>query len=133
MKRVFGIILLVPLFSFAQWKNMSRFNDVGGSNFQLHVRNADDAFRLMSETLQKNNYCNEKDLVFKKGANMPLYTYKVDPLNNEFVYVVMCLRDHTGWNISFQYMENRYRYFFDIMEDNQRVHVIYDPALAELK
>ncbi|MFM1893959.1 MAG: hypothetical protein RIQ90_1125, partial [Bacteroidota bacterium] len=28
---------------------------------------------------------------------------------------------------------NRYRYFFDIMEDNQRVHVIYDPALAELK
>ena len=75
----------------------------------------------------------EKDLVFKKGANMPLYTYKVDPLNNEFVYVVMCLRDHTGWNISFQYMENRYRYFFDIMEDNQRVHVIYDPALAELK
>lgn len=133
MKTILGLILLIPLISFSQWKGMSRYNDVGGTNFQLHVNNVDAAFRLISETLEKNNFCSEKDILFKSGSNMPLYSYKVDPLNNEFVYVVMCLRDPTGWIISYQYLENRYRYFFDIMDDNNRVHVIYDPALAELK
>ena len=137
MKRYTIILALLLLFiptSQAQWATMSKFEEFGKGNFFLFVQRESDAKRIILETLKDNNM--DTDFSFGKGTNLILARSYIDPLNSEFVLVIHCVKSKqqnvNGYNIFCYYMENRYRYFYDITENESRISLIYDPAITGL-
>ena len=137
MKRYTIILALLLLYiptSQAQWITMSRFEEFGKGNFFLFVQRESDAKRIILETLKDNNM--DTDFSFGKGTNLILARSYIDPLNSEFVLVIHCVKSKqqnvNGYNIFCYYMENRYRYFYDITENESRISLIYDPAITGL-
>ena len=133
------ITLLLCLFcaslANAQWSVMQKYNEVGKGNFSLFAGSEKDAKRIILETLNDNNF--SYDIVFNKGSNVLLSTSMLDPLNNEYVYIIHCIKGRyqgsTGYLILCYYMENRYRYFYDVTEGEGRISLIYDPAVLNVK
>ena len=137
MKRytiLFALLLLFIPTSQAQWATMSKFEEFGKGNFFLFVQRESDAKRIILETLKDNNM--DTDFSFGKGTNLILARSYIDPLNSEFVLVIHCVKSKqqnvNGYNIFCYYMENRYRYFYDITENESRISLIYDPAITGL-
>ena len=137
MKRytiLFALLLLFIPTSQAQWATMSKFEEFGKGNFFLFVQRESDAKRIILETLKDNNM--DTDFSFGKGTNLILARSYIDPLNSEFVLVIHCVKSKqqnvNGYNIFCYYMENRYRYFYDITENESRISLIYDPAVTGL-
>jgi len=137
MKRYTIILALLLLYiptSQAQWATMSKFEEFGKGNFYLFVQRESDAKRIILETLKDNNM--DTDFSFGKGTNLILARSYIDPLNSEFVLVIHCVKSKqqnvNGYNIFCYYMENRYRYFYDITENESRISLIYDPAVTGL-
>lgn len=137
MKRYTILLALLLLFittSQAQWATMSKFEEFGKGNFFLFVQRESDAKRIILETLKDNNM--DTDFSFGKGTNLILARSYIDPLNSEFVLVIHCVKSKHqnvhGYNIFCYYMENRYRYFYDITENESRISLIYDPAVTGL-
>ena len=137
MKRYTIILALLLLFiptSQAQWITMSKFEEFGKGNFFLFVQRESDAKRIILETLKDNKM--NVDFTFEKGSNLILARSYIDPLNSEFVLVIHCVKSKhqnvMGYNIFCYYMENRYRYFYDITENESRISLIYDPAVTGL-
>ena len=137
MKRYTIILALLLLYiptSQAQWITMSRFEEFGKGNFFLFVQRESDAKRIILETLKDNNM--DTDFNFGKGTNLILARSYIDPLNSEYVLVIHCVKakhqEVFGYNIFCYYMENRYRYFYDITENESRISLIYDPAVTGL-
>lgn len=119
----------------AQWNVMQKYNEVGRGNYYLFANTEKDAKRIILETLNDNNFSYE--VTFNKGSNVFLSTAILDPLNNEYVYVIHSIKgryqDRTGYHILCYYMENRYRYFYDVTEGEGRISLIYDPAVLNVK
>ena len=137
MKRYTIILALLLLYiptSQAQWLTMQKFEEFGQGNFYLFVQRESDAKRIILETLKDNNM--DTDFSFGKGTNLILARSYIDPLNSEFVLVIHCVKSKqqnvNGYNIFCYYMENRYRYFYDITENESRISLIYDPAVTGL-
>ena len=118
----------------AQWNVMQKYNEVGRGNYYLFANTEKDAKRIILETLNDNNFSYE--VTFNKGSNVFLSTAILDPLNNEYVYVIHSIKgryqDRTGYHILCYYMENRYRYFYDVTEGEGRISLIYDPAVLNV-
>ena len=119
----------------AQWSVMQKYSEVGRGNFYLFAHTEKDAKRIILETLNDNNFSYE--VTFNKGSNVFLSTAILDPLNNEYVYVIHSIKgryqDRPGYHILCYYMENRYRYFYDVTEGEGRISLIYDPAVLNVK
>jgi hypothetical protein len=135
MKFLLIICLLGASVANAQWSVMQKYNEVGKGNFYLFANTEKDAKRIILETLNDNNFSYE--VTFNKGSNVFLTAAILDPLNNEYVYVIHSIkgryRDRTGYHILCYYMENRYRYFYDVTEGDGRISLIYDPAILNVK
>ncbi len=132
MKTLISFILLF-IFSknlSAQYVQMGNLNEFGKGNFYTHVKREVDAKRLIIEKIKLNGI-SPKKLEFYGGKSLYFASYYVNPLNTEFVYVINCLRTRNGWDIWFYYIENRYRYFYDVTEFDGRYPVVYDPAVLE--
>ena len=127
------LLLFIPTIQ-AQWVTMQKFEEFGKGNFYLFVQRESDAKRIILETLKDNNM--DTDFSFGKGTNLILSRSYIDPLNSEFVLVIHCVKSKqqnvNGYNIFCYYMENRYRYFYDITENESRISLIYDPAVTGL-
>ena len=134
MKIILIICLLCTSLANAQWSVMQKYSEVGRGNFYLFAHTEKDAKRIILETLNDNNFSYE--VTFNKGSNVFLSTAILDPLNNEYVYVIHSIKgryqDHTGYHILCYYMENRYRYFYDVTEGEGRISLIYDPAVLNV-
>ena len=135
MKTTLFLFLISTRIATAQWDVMQNFNEVGKGNYYLFARTEKDAKRIIMETLQDNHFNNE--FVFQKGANLFFNAAILDPLNHEYVYIIHCIKgrtnDYPGYHIFCYYMENRYRYFFDVAEGDARVSLIYDPGVIDVK
>jgi hypothetical protein len=118
----------------AQWAVMNKYAEFGLGNFYMFVPRETDAKRIIQETLQDNRL--PYQVAFRKGKSLLLSTAFNDPLNNEYVYVVHSFKgrknDVNGYHIFCYYMENRYRYFYDIEEIDGRISVIHDPAVLDV-
>jgi hypothetical protein len=134
MKMLFSFItfLFISKNLNAQFINMGNLNEYGKGNFYAHVNKEADAKRLIIEKIKLNGLSPRK-LEFYGGKSLYFATYYVNPLNTEFVYIINCLRTRNGWDVWFYYLENRYRYFYDVTETDGRYAVIYDPAILENK
>ncbi len=131
MKKLVFICLVLSNYVQAQWSSMQRFEEFGIGNFYLFASREVDARRLIAETFNDNDMKGMID--FHKGANLLLNVAVEDPQNSEFVYVVHCIRGQKngvpGYHIFCYYLENRYRYFYDITEPDGRISVIFDPTI----
>jgi hypothetical protein len=118
----------------AQWSVMQKYNEYGKGNYYLFASTEKDARRIILETIQDNNLSYE--IVFKKGSNLFLSTAIVDPLNSEYVYIIHSMKgryqDRPGYHIFCYYMENRYRYFYDVTEGEDRISLVYDPGVLNV-
>ncbi len=118
----------------AQWTVMQKYNEYGKGNNYLFASTEKDARRIILETLQDNNL--SYDIEFNKGANLFLSTAIVDPLNSEYVYIIHSMKgryqDKPGYHIFCYYMENRYRYFYDVTEGEDRISLVYDPGVLNV-
>jgi hypothetical protein len=116
----------------AQWRVMQKYEEFGQGTFFTFVPRDVDAKRIILETLNDNQL--SYDVTFNKGSNLLTTLSIVDPLNSEFVYIIHSMRsvryNKSGYNIICYHMENRYRYFYDITENDGRISVIYDPATS---
>ena len=134
MKTTLFILLFWSGLVHAQWDVMQKFNEVGKGNYYLFARTEKDAKRIILETLQDNHF--KYDIVFEKGSNIFFSTAIPDPLNNEYVYIIHCLKGRnsnlSGYHILCYYMENRYRYFYDVADEKSRVSLIYDPGVIDV-
>ena len=134
MKTTIFLLLFSSGLAFSQWDVMQKYNEVGKGNFYLFAKTEKDAKRIILETLQDNHFT--LDLVFHKGANIFLNTGIADPLNNEYVYIIHCIRGRNnnvpGYHILCYYMENRYRYFYDVADGDGRISLIYDPGVISV-
>lgn len=134
MKIILIICLLSASVANAQWNVMQKYNEVGRGNYYLFANTEKDAKRIILETLNDNNFSYE--VTFNKGSNVFLTAAILDPLNNEYVYVIHSIKgryqDRTGYHILCYYMENRYRYFYDVTEGEGRTSLIYDPAVLNV-
>lgn len=134
MKIILIICLLSTSVANAQWNVMQKYNEVGRGNYYLFANTEKDAKRIILETLNDNNFSYE--VTFNKGSNVFLTAAILDPLNNEYVYVIHSIKgryqDRTGYHILCYYMENRYRYFYDVTEGEGRISLIYDPAVLNV-
>jgi hypothetical protein len=134
MKKLLLIILLASAGAHAQWSVMQKYSEFGKGNYYLFASTEKDARRIILETLQDNQL--SYDLVFKKGANLLLTTAVVDPLNSEYVYVIHSMKgqyyNKIGYHVFCYYMENRYRYFYDITEGENRISLIYEPGVLDV-
>jgi hypothetical protein len=134
MKKLLLIFLLASASANAQWSVMQKYSEFGKGNYYLFASTEKDARRIILETLQDNQL--SYDLVFKKGANLLLTTAVVDPLNSEYVYVIHSMKgqyyNKIGYHVFCYYMENRYRYFYDITEGENRISLIYDPGVLNV-
>lgn len=126
--------LLASHSAHAQWAVMNKYSEYGNGNFYMFVPRETDAKRIIQETLQDNRLSYQVD--FRKGKSLLLSTAVVDPLNNEYVYVVHSFKgrknDVGGYHIFCYYMENRYRYFYDVEEIDSRISVVHDPAVLNV-
>ena len=127
-------ILLAARPAHAQWKVMNKYSEFGLGNFYMFVPRETDAKRIIQETMQDNGLPYQLD--FRKGKSLYLTSAFNDPLNNEYVYIVHSFKgrknDVNGYHIFCYYMENRYRYFYDIEEIDGRISVIHDPAVLNV-
>lgn len=114
----------------AQYLNMGSLNEYGGGNYFVHVSSESAAKRIITEKVKLNGFPS-KQLEFHSGSNLYFCSYHVNPINKEFVYFITCLRNRTGWDIYFYYIENRYRYFYDVNSGGSRIPEVYDPAILE--
>jgi len=134
MKKLLLIFLLASAGAHAQWSVMQKCSEFGKGNYYLFASTEKDARRIILETLQDNQL--SYDLVFKKGANLLLTTAVVDPLNSEYVYVIHSMKgqyyNKIGYHVFCYYMENRYRYFYDITEGENRISLIYEPGVLDV-
>jgi hypothetical protein len=130
----FLAVLLSARSANAQWAVMNKFSEFGIGNYYMFVPRETDAKRIIQETLQDNLLPYQID--FRKGKSLFLSTAFSDPLNNEYVYVVHSFKGRknevNGYHIFCYYMENRYRYFYDIEETDGRISVIHDPAVLNV-
>lgn len=135
MKTTLILCLFLSSIAHAQWGMMRKYSEVGKGNYYLFTRSEKNAKRIILETLNNNNL--SYDVVFYKGGNLFLNTCIVDPLNSEFVYVIHSIRGHQGevpgYHILCYYMENRYRYFYDVTQGENRISLVYDPAILHSK
>lgn len=135
MKKFLLIFLFTSSFAQAQWTVMQKYTEVGKGNYYLFTSSEKDAKRIILETLNDNKL--SYDIVFNKGSNIYQTTALVDPLNSEYVYVLYCIKgrykDNIGYHILCYYMENRYRYFYDVTEGDGRISLVYDPAVLNVK
>ena len=127
---VIFFILIASPFSYSQFVKMDNLNEFGKGNYFAHVRFPEDAKRLITDKIRLNGMKATKDL-FHENSNLFFLGYFVNPLNSEFVYVINCLKTRNGYDIWFYYIENRYRFFYDVIDNGQRVSVVYDPAILE--
>jgi hypothetical protein len=127
------LLLFIPTIQ-AQWVTMQKFEEFGKGNYFLFVQRETDLKRIILETLKDNKM--NTDFTFEKGTNLILSRAYLDPLNSEYVLVIHCVKakhqEVYGYNIFCYYMENRYRYFYDITENDRRISLIYDPAITGL-
>jgi hypothetical protein len=135
MKTKFLFLLIVSsTIARAQWTVMQKYNEYGKGNYYLFASTEKDARRIILETLQDNNL--SYDIVFKKGSNLFLSAAIVDPLNSEYVYIIHSMKgryqDRPGYHIFCYYMENRYRYFYDVTEGEDRISLVYDPGILNV-
>ena len=132
--KLFFLLLVSSTIARAQWTVMQKYSEFGKGNYYLFASTEKDARRIILETLQDNQL--SYDLVFKKGANLLLTTAVVDPLNSEYVYVIHSMKgqyyNKIGYHVFCYYMENRYRYFYDITEGENRISLIYDPGVLDV-
>jgi hypothetical protein len=132
MKKFLFICLFCASTANAQWKVMQKYEEFGQGTFYTFVPRDVDAKRIILETLNDNQL--SYDVTFNKGSNLLTTLSIVDPLNSEFVYIIHSMRsvryNKSGYNIICYHMENRYRYFYDITENDGRISVIYDPATS---
>jgi len=135
MKKILLILVLTASTAHAQWSVMQKYSEFGKGNFYLFADTEKDAKRIILETLNDNNFSYE--VTFHKGSNLYFTAAILDPLNNEYVYVIHSIKGRyqgsTGYQILCYYMENRYRYFYDITEGDGRISLIYDPAILNVK
>jgi hypothetical protein len=98
MKIILIICLLSASVANAQWNVMQKYNEVGRGNYYLFANTEKDAKRIILETLNDNNFSYE--VTFNKGSNVFLTAAILDPLNNEYVYVIHSIKgrylDRTG-------------------------------------
>lgn len=134
MKKLLVICLVLTNVVQAQWSTMQRFEEFGIGNFYLFTQREVDARRLIAETLNDNGMKGSID--FHKGANLLLNLAVEDAQNSEYAYVVHCIRGNkngvTGYHIFCYYLENRYRYFYDVSESDGRICVIFDPTILDV-
>jgi hypothetical protein len=134
MKKLVFICLILSNYVHAQWSSMQRFEEFGIGNFYLFASREVDARRLIAETLNDNDMKGTID--FHKGANLFVNTAIQDAQNSEYVYVIHCIRGQKngvpGYHIFCYYLENRYRYFYDITEPDGRISVIFDPTILSV-
>lgn len=134
MKKLLVICLVLTNYVQAQWSSMQRFEEFGIGNFYLFTQREVDARRLIAETLNDNYMKGSID--FHKGANLLLNLAVEDAQNSEYVYVVHCIRGNkngvSGYHIFCYYLENRYRYFYDVSESDGRISVIFDPSILDV-
>ena len=134
MKKLLVICLVLTNYVQAQWSTMQRFEEFGIGNFYLFTQREVDARRLISETLNDNGMKGSID--FHKGANLLLNLAVEDAQNSEYAYVVHCIRGNkngvSGYHIFCYYLENRYRYFYDVSESDGRICVIFDPTILDV-
>lgn len=134
MKKLVFICLVLSNYVQAQWSTMQRFEEFGIGNFYLFTQREVDARRLIAETLNDNDMKGSID--FHKGANLLLNLAVEDAQNSEYVYVVHCIRGNkngvSGYHIFCYYLENRYRYFYDVSESEGRICVIFDPTILDV-
>lgn len=123
-----GFFLLSMQQTQAQFIRMDGLQEIGAGNYFVHVDNEMDAKRIIVERIKWNEHPS-KNLVFNKHENLYFYMYYVNPINTEYVYIIHALKQREGYDIYFIYMENRYRYFFDVIDNNVRTSIIYDPAI----
>ena len=132
MKKFLFICFLCAGTANAQWKVMQKYEEFGKETFYTFVPREVDAKRIILETLNDNQL--SYDITFNKGSNLLTTISIVDPLNSEFVYIIHSMRsiryNKAGYNIICYHMENRYRYFYDITENDGRLSLIYDPAIS---
>ena len=132
--KLFFLLLVSSTVARAQWTVMQKYSEFGKGNYYLFASTEKDARRIILETLQDNQL--SYDLVFKKGANLLLTTAVVDPLNSEYVYVIHSMKgqyyNKIGYHVFCYYMENRYRYFYDITEGENRISLIYEPGVLDV-
>ncbi len=119
----------------AQWSVMQKYDEFGKGNFYLFATSQKDAKRIILETINDNQFKIEAN--FNKESHILFNTAFVDPLNSEYVYIVHCIRGNQqgipGYHVLCYYMENRYRYFYDITENDSRISLIHDPAILNVK
>jgi len=125
---ILGFLLLFAQQTHAQFIRMDGLQEIGAGNYFVHVDNEMDAKRIIVERIKWNEHPS-KNLVFNKHENLYFYMYFVNPINTEYVYIIHALKQRDGYDIYFIYMENRYRYFFDVIDNNVRTSLIYDPAI----
>lgn len=134
MKKLLVICLVCSNWANAQLRTMQRFEEFGLGNFYLFANREADAKRILSETLNDNNF--KGTFQFNKPDNLYFNYAIVDPNNHEFVYIIHGIRGNknnvSGYHIFCYYMENRYRYFYDVAENEGRVSVIYDPSILDV-
>ena len=134
MKKLLVICLVLTNYVQAQWSTMQRYEEFGIGNFYLFTQREVDARRLIAETLNDNDMKGSID--FHKGANLLLNLAVEDVQNSEYVYVVHCIRGNkngvSGYHIFCYYLENRYRYFYDVSESEGRICVIFDPTILDV-
>ena len=134
MKKLLVICLVLTNYVQAQWSTMQRYEEFGIGNFYLFTQREVDARRLIAETLNDNGMKGSID--FHKGANLLLNLAVEDAQNSEYAYVVHCIRGNkngvTGYHIFCYYLENRYRYFYDVSESDGRICVIFDPTILDV-
>lgn len=134
MKKLLVICLVLSNWANAQWKSMQRFEEFGKGNFYLFTIRDVDVKRHIAEILNDNNL--KGDVAFQKGANLFLNVAIEDPQNSEFVYIIHCIsgskNNVSGYHVFCYYMENRYRYFYDVNEPDARISVLYDPSVMDV-
>ena len=134
MKKLLVICVVLTNYVQAQWSTMQRYEEFGIGNFYLFTQREVDARRLIAETLNDNGMKGSID--FHKGANLLLNLAVEDAQNSEYAYVMHCIRGNkngvSGYHIFCYYLENRYRYFYDVSESDGRICVIFDPTILDV-
>lgn len=132
MKTTLSILLLFSQLAYGQWTVMQKYTEVGKGNFYLFARYEKDAKRIIQETLHDNHFKYNFDLYEIPGVLCAVSI--IDPLNSEYVYIIHSFPgrqgDVPGFHILCYYMENRYRYFYDISNNEGRVSLLYDPGVV---
>jgi hypothetical protein len=119
---------------------MSRFNQYGVVNYVYQVGGVNqlkDAHRIVLETISKNSMLVENKIKFNKDNVLLLYDFLVDPLNNNYVYVIHAIKSSQDnqpvVNLFFYYIENRLRFFYELNNDGEHTPVTWEPAFNTIE